>query len=120
MAVPQGKWVGPGEQLASAIERSDGTLTPKQHGRLIRIGASATEWNTDKPWTGRELQSWTSVVSLWNKALVIRFCMVVDGRQYPSFTLELQPPMSKEEIEATANTYMTILNMRREDGTFGQ
>lgn len=108
----------PTEVAAAALAKTNGSLTGVPNGRLIRVSSSDVDWDVSRPWTGREIQGWKVRKSLWNKMLTVSFYVALTStpQGLAVFTLSLTPPLTDEEIELAANTYMTLLNMAREGG----
>lgn len=102
-----------GEQLADSIAGTGGTLTPLVPGEVRRVGHT-TVHDMSAAWAGRELTWSKPRYSLWDKSIVLSLgWSSTDGEDYMEFTVKLQPPMTKEEIDNAAFTYMMALNMRR-------
>lgn len=104
-----------GEMLIAHLSETGGTLTPLRNGRMLKLGFG--EWDMARTWHGREIVRYKVVRSLWDKGIHITFFGAVHASevQLPTFKLELKPPLTEEEIEQTAQTYMMILNLRREE-----
>lgn len=87
----------------------------KAPGTVQRVTAGAPH-DMSKPWRGRELTWYKANVSLWTKTIRINLGWVgADGAKYPEFTVTLAPPMTEEEMNMSAETYMMALNVRRVD-----
>lgn len=102
-----------GEQMAQHLAETGGMLTPLHPGRIFRY--STGEWNMADTWHGRELVKWKVTESLWDKGIHITFSGMANASQVdlPTFKVTLQPPMTADEITQAAETYMTLLNLRR-------
>jgi hypothetical protein len=103
------------EGLAASLETTNGSLNPKIDGLLIRLSGSATPWDMEKPWSGREITGYTVRRTLWNKTALVKFYVDMSStpNKLPIFSLQLALPMADEDIENAAQTYMMLLNMRR-------
>lgn len=103
------------EGLAAELDKTNGSLNPKVDGLLIRLSGSATPWDMEKAWSGREITGYTIRKTLWNKTALVRFHvdMSTSARKLPVFSLQLALPMTDEDIDNAAQTYMMLLNMRR-------
>lgn len=102
------------EGLAEELERTNGSLNPTVDGLLLRItGGAHTPWDMSRTWYGREIGGYTVRKTLWSKSALIAFYTDVAGARFPAFTLQLALPLSDEDIKMAAESYMTILNMRK-------
>ncbi len=104
-----------GDQMATHLAQTGGTLTPLRNGRIVKLGFG--EWDMARAWNGREIVNWKHTHSLWDKGIHITFYGMAHASEMrlPTFKLELKPPLTDEEIAQTAQTYMMILNLRREE-----
>jgi hypothetical protein len=102
------------EGLAEELERTNGSLNPTVDGLLLRItGGAHTPWDMTRTWYGREISGYTVRKTLWSKSALIAFYSDVASVRFPAFTLQLALPLSDDDIKTAAESYMTILNMRK-------
>lgn len=103
------------EGLAAELEQTGGSVNPKVDGLLIRLSGKAEPWDMEKSWRGREITGYTMRKTLWNKTALILFYvdMTSTSGKLPVFSLQLTLPLTDAEIDTAAQTYMTLLNLRR-------
>lgn len=103
------------EGLAAELDKTNGSLNPKVDGLLIRLSGAAVPWDMEKTWSGREITGYAVRKTLWNKTALVKFHVdMADGRRkLPIFSLQLALPMTDEDIDNAAQTYMMLLNLRR-------
>lgn len=102
------------ELAARELDKSAGSLSSVPNGRLIRISGSDKDWDISTEWQGREINGWKKRVSHWDKMITITFHIDANP-QLPIFTLALKPPLTDEEVATSADTYMMLLNLARQE-----
>lgn len=101
---------------ADALAKTRGSLNDVVHGEVRKIGRDGA-WPMDRAWTGPELASWSHRESLWDKSIRVNFMGKLSNEHVPLpiFTMTLKPPLTKEEIERSAECHMMLLNMMRKE-----
>lgn len=108
-------WMPSSELVAAALASSGGTITIPDHGRLNKIGRLGA-WDMSQEWVGHPLTSWSVVKSNWTQGWTVRFrAHLLIGDTPGTFALDLDGATPREEAEQIAQTYMTILNLRRKE-----
>lgn len=102
------------EGLAGSLAQTGGAINAPVQGWLVRSGGGGERWDMEQEWKGPEVSGYLVRNSLWDKSIRIMFTGGAgDQRTMPLFTLTLLPPMTPEDIEQTAQTYVILLNLRR-------
>lgn len=102
-------------EVAAAALGTRGSLNEVANGHVMKLGHNEG-WDMGQEWVGRELVRYTYRESLWDRSVRIVFdWQSGTGAFMPGFTLSLHPPLSKEEIERSAETHMMLLNLMRKE-----
>lgn len=102
-------------EVAAAALGTRGSLNDVANGHVQKMGHTDA-WDMGREWVGRKLASFNYRESLWDKSIrVTFFWMASNGTGMPGFTLSLHPPLTKEEIERSAETHMMLLNLTRKE-----
>jgi hypothetical protein len=104
---------------AEALAKTGHSLNEVANGQVQKMGHTDV-WDMGQEWVGRELANFSYRESLWDKSIrVVFFWLASNGTGMPGFTLSLHPPLTKEEIERSAETHMILLNLTRRISTHG-
>lgn len=117
MAKPNYRWLSSTEQLVDHI-RNGGSLHDVTPGEVYQIGDMQTTWDMSKEWDGPMLDRVDIMYSLWAKRYVVSLSATVQGVTVPHFRLEMPADTKKDDTRRAAETYLTILNLRRK--TYGE
>ena len=115
---PKKPFVPAGEQMAQEMKDNGNSLVPKVHGRVVRISSGGQDWDLSREWRGRELTSFSVRKSQWIKGHTVLFYVEVPSgtpNRLHTFSVSFTEPMTLEELDAAAVSYMVALNMRRID-----
>ena len=113
---PRPPFVSAGEKLAQMLEKTNGSLAEVTNGTVIRVGGSDKPWDMATQWNGREITEYSKRYSTWTKAWLVAFnCPLSSGGKLTQFTLTLDKDLPPEEVDRSAETYMMLLNLRRQE-----
>jgi len=104
------------EQLAAELQKTGGSVSGTAHGTVFKEGSSEP-WDMSNEWRGRELTNYSWRKTQWSRTIAVRFYVELtsqSGRLH-AFSLHLKPPLTDEEIVQMAETYMMVLNLRRQE-----
>ena len=102
-------------EVAAAALGTRGSLNDVANGHVQKMGHNDA-WDMGQEWVGRELVVYNYRESLWDKSIRVSFnWRSGTGAGMPGFTLSLHPPLTKEEIERSAETHMMLLNLMRKE-----
>ena len=109
-------WMSAADQMSVEVGGNGNSLTPRVHGRVVRVSSSEQDWDMSKEWRGRELTSYVVKKSNWTKGYSIMYYIETPSGnpcRLHTFTLWLEDSVTPEEAEGAALSYMMALNMRR-------
>lgn len=103
-------------EVAAAALGARGSLNEVANGHVQKMGHTEA-WDMGQEWVGRELIAFRHKESLWDRSIRVTFmCQLnAENKTMPVFTLSLHPPLTKEEIERSAECHLVLLNLMRKE-----